>query len=110
MLRRMTTAYVSMLIVLTFHGSASMTSHDLTDPALIIEEGFESGEFPFTCSGNCPAIIKVKDAPAGNYVMKPEINQSSEDFMRAEASVSGRIVNFDVGKEYWVGISIQLGR
>ncbi|MGW8179592.1 MAG: hypothetical protein ACWGQW_12665 [bacterium] len=30
--------------------------------------------------------------------------------MRTEVSVSERMVNFDVGKEYWVGISVKLGR
>ncbi|MGW8179593.1 MAG: hypothetical protein ACWGQW_12670 [bacterium] len=43
MLRRITTTYVSMFIVLTSHGSASMAFDDSTDPALIIEEGFGIG-------------------------------------------------------------------
>ena len=76
---------------------------------LVIEEGFESGKLPFGCSGNCPVVVRVADARAGHYVMKSEINQSSEDPMRTEVSVSPRIINFDIGREYWVGISIKVG-
>jgi hypothetical protein len=76
---------------------------------LIINEGFESGKLPFEASGNAPRIVQVPDARAGKYVMKSELNRSSKVSKRTEASVSGKIVNFDVGKEYWVGISIKLG-
>ena len=76
---------------------------------LIIKEGFESGKLPFGASGNSPEVVKVSDAYAGKYVMKSELTRSSKVSKRTEVSVSDKIVNFDVGKEYWVGISIKLG-
>jgi MYXO-CTERM domain-containing protein len=82
-----------------------------TQPAhaqLVIEEGFESGQLPFGCSGNCPAVIQTADAREGSWVMKSELTQSSNDPKRTEVSVSASIINFDVGEEYWVGISIKL--
>lgn len=75
---------------------------------LVIEEGFESGQLPYGCSGNCPEVIQVPDARAGSYVMKSELTQDSPDPMRTEVSVSDSIINFDVGEEYWLGISIKL--
>jgi hypothetical protein len=82
------------------------------DTRLIIDEGFESGRLAFRPSGNSPEVIQVPDARAGRYVMKSELNESSKDPMRTEVEVlsGGRTVNFDVGKEYWVGISIKLGK
>jgi hypothetical protein len=76
---------------------------------LIIEEGFESGVLPFKKSGNAPEVIKVADARAGQYVMKSELNRYSRITKRTEVSIRGKNLNFDVGKEYWVGISIKLG-
>ena len=77
---------------------------------LIFEEGFESGQPPYRASGNSPEVIKVSDARAGDYVMKSELNASSKDPERTEAVVfidDERLV-FDIGEEYWVGISIKL--
>ena len=76
---------------------------------LIIEEGFESGALPFKPSGNAPEVVQTTDARAGKYVMQSELSRASSVSKRTEASVSDKIVNFDVGKEYWVGISIRLG-
>ena len=76
---------------------------------LIIEEGFESGVLPFKPSGNAPEVVLGTDARAGKYVMKSELSRASNVSKRTEVSVSDKIVNFDVGKEYWVGISIKLG-
>lgn len=76
---------------------------------LIIEEGFESGKLPFGASGNAPEVVQATDARAGKYVMKSELTRASKVRKRTELSVSDKIVNFDVGKEYWVGISIKLG-
>lgn len=76
---------------------------------LIIEEGFESGKFNFKVSGNPPEVVPVTDARAGKYVMKSVLTRTSKVSKRTEASVSNRIINFDVGKEYWIGISIKLG-
>ncbi len=78
----------------------------------LIEEGFESGTFPplFKVSGNAPEIVKVSDAREGNYVMRSELNQSSEIPHRTEAAIPpDKNFYFEVGKEYWVGISIKLG-
>jgi hypothetical protein len=77
---------------------------------LIFEEGFESGQRPYRASGNCPEVIKVSDARAGDYVMKSELNRSSKDPERTEAVVfvDGERLKFEVGEEYWVGISIKL--
>ena len=76
---------------------------------LIIEDGFESGKLPFKASGNAPEVVQATDARAGKYVMKSELTRASKVRKRTELSVSDKIVNFDVGKEYWVGISIKLG-
>ena len=77
---------------------------------LIFEEGFESGQSPYRASGNSPEVIKVSGARAGDYVMKSELNLSSEDPERTEAVVfvDGERLIFEVGEEYWVGISIKL--
>jgi rhamnogalacturonyl hydrolase YesR len=74
---------------------------------LIYEEDFESGEFSLTLSGNSPKVIKVADARDGQYVMKSKITPSSENSYRTEASSRNKLV-FEVGEEYWVGISIKL--
>ena len=79
------------------------------DGRLIIDEGFESGVLPFKQSGNAPEVVRETDARAGKYVLKSELNRASKVAKRTEVSVSDKIVNFDVGKEYWVGISIKLG-
>ncbi len=76
---------------------------------LIIEEGFESGKFEFKVSGNTPEVVQIADARAGKYVMKSVLTRTSKVRKRTEASVSNQTVNFDVGKEYWIGISIKLG-
>jgi len=93
--------------------AAAMSSSDVVSGSeqgrLIIDEGFESGVLPFKASGNAPEIVKTTNARAGKYVMKSELNQSSKVSKRTEVSISDKIVNFDVGKEYWVGISIRLG-
>lgn len=77
---------------------------------LIFEEGFESGKPPYRASGNSPEVIKVSDARAGDYVMKSELNAASEDPERTEAVVfiDEERLMFEIGKEYWVGISIKL--
>jgi len=82
---------------------------DAPQGTLIIDEGFESGVLPFKASGNAPEVVEVPNTRAGKYVMKSELKPSSKVRNRTEASVSKKIVNFDVGKEYWVGISIKLG-
>lgn len=79
---------------------------------IIYEEGFESGIFPSSLdtSGNSPEIVKVSNAREGNYVMKSVINQSSAVSYRTEATLSpNRVLNFKIGEEYWVGISIKIG-
>ena len=81
---------------------------------LIVEEGFESGALLdiFNPSGNTPEVIQTAHARAGEYIMKSELNQASGvdgHPHRAEVSVRKDVVNFDVGEEYWVGISIKLG-
>ena len=77
---------------------------------LIFEDGFESGKPPYRASGNSPEVIKVSDARAGDYVMKSELNASSENPERTEAVVfvAEERLMFEIGKEYWVGISIKL--
>ena len=76
---------------------------------LIIEEGFESGKLVFNASGNPPEVVQTPDARAGKYVMKSVLTNTSKVLKRTEASISEQIVNFDVGNEYWIGISIRLG-
>ena len=84
--------------------------NDTLQGHLIVEEGFESGMLPFKPSGNSPEVVNVPDARASNYVMKSELNQSSEDPGRTEVAVPPQtVINFDIGKEYWVGISIKIG-
>ena len=77
---------------------------------LIFEEGYESGQPPYRASGNTPEVVKVSDARAGEYVMKSKLNPSSKDPERTEAVVfvDGERLMFEVGQEYWVGISIKL--
>lgn len=77
---------------------------------LLLEEGFESGKPPYRASGNSPEVIKVPDARAGDYVMKSELNRSSKDPERTEAVafVNEERLMFEVGAEYWVGVSIKL--
>lgn len=77
---------------------------------LIFEDGFESGQPPYRSSGNSPEVIKVSDARAGKYVMKSELNASSKDPERTEAVVfiDEERLMFEIGQEYWVGISIKL--
>jgi hypothetical protein len=87
---------------------AATGSTTLAHAQLVIEEGFESGQLPFGCSGNCPEVIQVADARAGSWVMKSELTQSSSDPKRTEVSVNSSIINFDVGEDYWVGISIKI--
>ncbi len=76
---------------------------------LIVEEGFESGKLPFKASGNAPEVVHAPEARAGKHVMKSVLTKASKVRNRTEVSVSDKIVNFDVGKEYWIGISIRLG-
>jgi len=88
---------------------------------LIVEEDFESGRQPvrptigsrgvvLKPSGNAPKVVKVSDSRAGAFVMKSELSRSSKVRKRTEVEVycDGEKVNFDVGKEYWVGVSIKL--
>jgi len=81
-------------------------------PTLLVEEGFESGvlsDLLFNPSGNTPEVLHTDDARAGAHVMKSELNQGSDVSYRTEVSVKKNIVNFDVGEEYWTGISVKLG-
>ena len=80
------------------------------DNMLLIEEGFESGQLLFHVSGNSPVIEKVKNARRGNFVLKSELSNLSKVPIRTEIAIKGKDVNFDVGKEYWVGISIKIGK
>lgn len=78
---------------------------------LLVEEGFESGKLPFRISGNPSEVVRMADARAGKYVMKSELSHLSKNPMRTEVVVSKnkKKLNFDVGKEYWVGTSIKMG-
>lgn len=76
-------------------------------PALILEEGFESGQLLST-SGNPPVAVAVPDARVGSYVMKSQLTLDSPDPERTEVTLSQSQYNFDVEAEYWVGISIKL--
>lgn len=77
---------------------------------LIFEDGFESGQPPYRASGNTPEVVKVRDARSGDYVLKSELNSSSKDPERTEAVVfiDEERLMFEIGKEYWVGVSIKL--
>lgn len=76
---------------------------------LLVEEGFESGNLSFHVSGNAPEVLRVSDARAGKFVMRSELNPSSKVPFRTEVAISEKIANFDVGKDYWVGVSTKLG-
>ena len=100
--------YIAGIILVTL----TLLYKGLTAPGksqLIVEEGFESGTLPFKASGNAPEVIATDDARAGKYVMKSQLNQKSKIAERTELSINKKNVNFDIGKEYWVGISIKLG-
>lgn len=80
-------------------------------PPRVVYEGFESGQLPFRCSGNCPEVVRTSGARAGTHAMRSVLTQEREDPARTELWVSSddRVVNFDPGTEYWVGVSIKLG-
>jgi hypothetical protein len=75
--------------------------------ALILEEGFESGQ-PFNTSGNPPVAVAVPDARVGSQVMMSQLTPNSPDPERTEVTLNQSQWNFDVDAEYWVGISIKL--
>ncbi|MEM7145017.1 MAG: heparin lyase I family protein [Verrucomicrobiota bacterium] len=102
------TAMIFMVIFAVLPGTAPGQPKE--QGRLIFEEGFESGQPPYRASGNSPEVIKVSDARAGDYVMKSELNSSSEDPERTEAVVfiDEERLMFEIGQEYWVGISIKL--
>ena len=77
--------------------------------ALLLEEGFESGMYSHKHSGNAPEVVEQDDARAGKYALKSQINPSRENKYRTETSFNKEGLIFEVGKEYWVGISIKLG-
>ena len=78
-------------------------------PMLIVEESFESGTHPFANSGNSPQVVTAPDARSGAYVMKSQLTPASPDPERTEVSLLGQPEwNFDVGEEYWVGISTKI--
>ncbi len=81
----------------------------LDDP-LLVEEGFESGHLLFHVSGNSPVIEKVTNARSGDFILKSELNHLSKIPIRTEIAIEGKDFNFDVGKEYWVGTSIKIGK
>lgn len=76
---------------------------------LLFEEGFESGVYSLKKSGNAPEVVEAKDARAGNYVLKSQITSARENKYRTETTLSKRGMILDVGKEYWLGMSIKLG-
>lgn len=76
---------------------------------VLIQEDFESGIIPFHVSGNSPEVVVLQDARRGNHALKSILTNNSVVQKRTELSVSPKILNFDVDKEYWVGISIKLG-
>lgn len=100
------------LVFLAIHAASleSTPAQPRDQGQLILVEGFESGQPPYRASGNSPEVIKVSDARAGDYVMKSELNRSSEDPERTEAVVfvDEERLMFEIGEEYWVGISIKL--
>jgi hypothetical protein len=77
--------------------------------ALVFEEGFESGVYALKNSGNAPEVVKVPDARAGSHVLKSQINPTRENKYRTETSLNVGGLNFEVGQEYWVGMSVKLG-
>jgi hypothetical protein len=77
--------------------------------ALVFEEGFESGVYAHKNSGNAPEVVKVLDARAGSYVLKSQLTASRENKYRTETTLNEKGLKFEVGKEYWVGMSIKLG-
>ena len=60
-------------------------------------------------SGNAPQVIRTANARAGQYAMKSQLSRASNVSYRTEVSLQKTVVNFDVGAEHWVGISIKLG-
>jgi polysaccharide lyase-like protein len=109
MMNKQTLQFVAAGMTLIAAALSPGTIFSSEEGRLIIEEGFESGVLPFKPSGNAPEVVQTTDARAGKYVMKSELSRTSNVSKRTEVSVSDKIVNFDVGKEYWVGISIRLG-
>ncbi|MEM8955446.1 MAG: heparin lyase I family protein [Verrucomicrobiota bacterium] len=105
--------YTALMVVVISAAFFGTTQGQLKEPGrLIYEDGFESGQPPYRASGNSPEVIKTSHARAGNYAMKSELNSSSKDPERTEAVVfidEDRLM-FEVGQEYWVGISIRLDR
>lgn len=111
-------AGLSMLAVLAVLGGGFLFLYGGVDPgflpglgpALILHEGFESGELRFRCSGNCPEVVRTSEARAGTHVMKSVLSGEREDPARTEVRITsgGRGVNFDPGREYWIGLSVKL--
>lgn len=97
-----------------------VSKHRLTrvpDACLLVEEGFELGELPFDCSGNGPIVVRSSDARSGNYMMQSTLSVGSKVPNRTEVYFPGDTchllrepVYFDLGTEYWIGISIKLGK
>ena len=88
-----------------------LLGHQTNAQELLLNEGFESGELNLKVSGdgsNPPEVIQSETARRGNYVMKSQLNNSSNNPERTEVTINTTEYNFDVDKEYWVGISTKL--
>ena len=88
--------------------SEDESSEDESTGELILEDGFESGSYDYTVSGNSPLVVQSSNAKEGMYILKSQLTPDSDDPERTEVSLRDLKYNFDIDSEYWIGISIKL--
>lgn len=101
-------AITALFLVTVLNINAQHSISKDANSLLIFEESFESGQMNLKKSGNAPEVVKFKNARAGKYVMKSQIDPSKEVKYRTEVSLNEEGLIFEVGKEYWIGISTML--
>ena len=102
-------AITALFLVTVLNINAQNSISKDANSLLIFEEGFESGQMNLKKSGNAPEVVKMSNARAGKYVMKSQIYPDKEVKYRTEVSLNQEGLLFEVGKEYWVGMSTMLG-
>jgi hypothetical protein len=81
----------------------------LLSAEVLLYTGFESGSLsPMATSGNAPVVVEVSDARSGDEVMMSRLTNTTIDPERTEVTCNRSRWNIDVGKDYWVGMSIKL--
>jgi rhamnogalacturonyl hydrolase YesR len=79
------------------------------DATLLLQEDFEAGVYSLKNSGNRPEVVELSDARSGKYALQSQITATTESKYRTETSMNKKDLIFEVGKEYWLGMSIKLG-